>query len=50
LKWREKLFKLHDIHYLLDMLQAQIKGQPIPPGYLKAARTSNAVNGSSALP
>jgi len=36
LRWREQLFKLHDIHALLDMLQAQADGQPIPPGYLKA--------------
>lgn len=35
LKWREPLFKLHSIHTLLDMLQAQADGQPIPPGYLK---------------
>jgi hypothetical protein len=36
LKWREQLFKLHDIHRLLDMLQAQADGQPIPPEYLRA--------------
>jgi hypothetical protein len=36
LNWRERLLKLHDPHTLLDMLQAQIDGQPIPPGYLKA--------------
>lgn len=47
LKWREKLFKLHDIHRLLDMLQAQINGQPIPPEYLKKARTANGSNGST---
>ncbi len=35
LKWRDRLLKLHDPHVLLDMLQAQIDGQPIPPGYLK---------------
>jgi hypothetical protein len=35
LKQREQLFKLHDIHRLLDMLQAQADGLPIPPGYLK---------------
>jgi hypothetical protein len=36
LKWREQLFKLHDIHRLLDMLQAQADGKPIPPEYLRA--------------
>jgi hypothetical protein len=35
LKWREQIFKLHNIHTLLDILQAQIDGKPIPPGYLK---------------
>ena len=36
LKWRDQLFKLYDIHRLLDMLQAQLDGQPIPPEYLRA--------------
>ena len=36
LKWRERLFKLHVIHRLFDMLQAQADGQPIPPDYLRA--------------
>jgi hypothetical protein len=36
LRWREQLFKLHNIHALLDMLQAQADGGPIPSGYLKA--------------
>lgn len=35
LKWREQLFKLHSAHTLLDMLQAQADGGPVPPGYLK---------------
>jgi hypothetical protein len=35
LRWRDRLFKLHDPHVLLDVLQTQIDGQPIPPGYLK---------------
>ncbi len=35
LKWRERLLKLHDPHVLLDMLQDQVDGKPIPPGYLK---------------
>ena len=37
LRWREQLFHLHDIHRLLDMLQDQADGKPIPPGYLKPA-------------
>ena len=36
LKWREKLFKQHDSHRLLEMLQAQADGKPIPPEYLRA--------------
>ena len=35
LKWRDRLLELYDIHKLLDMLQAQADGKPIPPGYLK---------------
>jgi hypothetical protein len=35
LKWRDRLFQLHHPDALLDMLQAQIDGQPVPPGYLK---------------
>jgi hypothetical protein len=35
LNWRERLLKLHEPNTLLDMLQAQMDGQPIPPGYLK---------------
>ena len=35
LKWRERLLKLYDVHNLLDMLQAQADGRPVPPGYLK---------------
>jgi hypothetical protein len=35
LNWRERLLKLHNPHTLLEMLQAQIDGQPVPPGYLK---------------
>jgi hypothetical protein len=34
LKWRERLFGLYDVHRLLDMVQAQVDGKPIPPGYL----------------
>lgn len=35
LNWRERLLKLHDPNTLLDMLQSQMDGQPVPPGYLK---------------
>jgi hypothetical protein len=35
LNWRERLLKLHDPHALVDMLQAQMAGRPVPPGYLK---------------
>jgi hypothetical protein len=35
LNWRDRLLKLHSPHAILDMLQAQYDGQPIPPGYLK---------------
>lgn len=35
LKWRDRLLKLYDMNVLMDMLQAQIDGQPIPPGYLR---------------
>jgi hypothetical protein len=35
LKWREPLLKLHAPHSVLDMLQGQIDGKPVPPGYLK---------------
>jgi|GEM_PF-698050 hypothetical protein len=36
LNWRDQLFKLHDIHRLFDMLQAQADGRPIPQDYLRA--------------
>ena len=35
LNWRERLLKMYDPMTLLDMLQDQIDGQPIPPAYLK---------------
>jgi hypothetical protein len=35
LNWRDRLLKMYDPNTLLDMLQAQIDGQPVPPGYLK---------------
>lgn len=35
LKWRDRLLKLHDPHAILDALQAQYDGKPIPSGYLK---------------
>jgi hypothetical protein len=48
LKWRDRLFELYDIHRLLDNLQAQADGKPIPPGYLKpAAATKNKLTPSA---
>ncbi len=35
LNWRDKLLKLYDIHTLLDLVQAQSEGKPIPQEYLK---------------
>ncbi len=35
LKWRDPLLKLYDLNALVDMVQGQIDGKPIPPGYLK---------------
>jgi hypothetical protein len=35
LNLRETLLKLYHPHRVLDMLQTQADGQPIPPGYLK---------------
>jgi hypothetical protein len=36
LNWRGRLLEMYDPHTLLDVLQTQIDGQPVPPGYLKA--------------
>jgi len=46
LNWRDRLLKMYDPNTLLDMLQAQIDGQPVPPGYLKV----DLKNPSPALP
>ena len=35
LNWRDRLLKLHSPDAILDALQAQYDGKPIPPGYLK---------------
>jgi hypothetical protein len=35
LNWRDQLLKNYNLHTLLDMLQEQIDGKPIRPGYLK---------------
>ncbi|HTY88361.1 MAG TPA: hypothetical protein VMB80_12910 [Candidatus Acidoferrum sp.] len=35
LKWRERVLALHNIHRILDMVQDQADGKPVPPGYLK---------------
>jgi hypothetical protein len=42
LNWRDRLLKMYDPHTLLDMLQAQIDGRPVPPAYLKAGSKQNA--------
>jgi hypothetical protein len=40
LNWREKLFQLYHLDRVLAIAQAQIDGQPIPPGYLTAAASA----------
>ena len=35
LNMRDQLFKLYNPHRVLDLLQEQADGKPIPPGYLK---------------
>ena len=35
LTWRDTLLKMYNPERLLDLLQDQIDGKPIPPGYLK---------------
>jgi hypothetical protein len=35
LNWRDRLLEMYDPHTLLDVLQAQIDGKPIPTAYLK---------------
>jgi hypothetical protein len=37
LKWRERLLKLYDFNTLIDMLQAQADGHPIPACYVRQA-------------
>lgn len=49
LNWRERLLKLYDINNLLDLLQAQANGEPIPSDYLRfrgaaEARANQATN------
>jgi hypothetical protein len=36
---RETLLQLYNPHRVLDLLQEQADGKPIPPGYLKPAAT-----------
>ena len=40
LNWRERLLKLYDINHLLDLLQAQADGKPVPSDYLKVPCTA----------
>jgi hypothetical protein len=35
LKWRDRLLELYSIHRLLDLVQSQADGKPIPADYLK---------------
>jgi len=37
LNWRDRLLKLYDVHVLLDMVQGQMDGKPVPPGYLRTS-------------
>jgi hypothetical protein len=41
---RDSLLKLYHPHRVLDLLQEQADGQPIPPGYLKPAACLDASN------
>jgi hypothetical protein len=38
LNLRERLLKDYDVHKLLDVVQAQLDGKPIPAGYLRTAQ------------
>ncbi len=40
---RETLLQLYDPHRVLDLLQEQADGKPVPPGYLKPAAAAGAV-------
>jgi len=42
LAWRERLLKMYHPDALLDLLQAQMDGQPIPPDYLKISTQTSA--------
>jgi hypothetical protein len=35
LNWRERILKNYAIHQLLDVVQTQLDGKPVPPGYLR---------------
>ena len=48
LNWRDRLLKMYDPNTLLDMLQAQIDGQPVPPGYLKVDLKKTSAGSKSA--
>lgn len=45
LNLRDEILRLYDAGRLLDMLQEQINGKGVPPGYLKAAATTQDVAG-----
>ncbi|MEI8288560.1 MAG: hypothetical protein WCH99_03750 [Verrucomicrobiota bacterium] len=40
LAWRDRLLKMYHPDALLDLLQDQMDGKPIPPGYLKVSATT----------
>ncbi len=41
---RDTLLKLYNAHRVLDLLQEQADGKPVPPGYLKPEALGGAVN------
>lgn len=48
LNWRERLLKLYDINNLLDLVQAQADGQPVPQDYLRFPSTAGSqANGAT---
>jgi hypothetical protein len=48
LNLRDQLFKLYNPHRILDLLQEQADGKPIPPGYLKPEASAPMVNATLA--
>jgi hypothetical protein len=48
LKWRDRLLEQYSIHRLLDLVQAQADGEPIPPEYLKGAARERSLRSRAA--